>query len=171
MTSVDGSSAKIRLALLARDHKKSKTAAATFSNSLPGNTWQAKLFVTRSHGCRFLAQQPQRGTESTMIKAGPWTTLVPGIGTASAAPSETNALRPICLENESLSTAHWRSSHRFAPRTALSIYSLREIPSLAARCFINLLARRDSFICIRTFPVRGRPRGRFFAAFCTPRGS
>ena len=51
---------------------------------------------------------------------------------------------------------------------ALSMYSLREMPSLAARRFIKLLARHDSFTCIRTFPVRGRPRGRFFAAFCTP---
>jgi hypothetical protein len=61
------------------------------------------------------------------------------------------------------------SDHICESKTARSIYSLREIPSLVALCLINLLAWGDSLICIRTFPVRGRPRGRFFVAFCTPR--
>jgi len=88
-------------------------------------------------------------------------------------PNEGNRYKDILLDHINPGipgTAHKRSSYRFAAKMAFSIYSLKVIPSLAARCLINLLARRDSFICIRTFPVLGRPRERFFAGFCTPRG-
>src|SRR6266481_4038518 len=92
MTSVDGSSAKIRLTLLAREPKKSKTAAATCSNSLPGNTCKQNYSSLAAGAVAFLAQQPQRGTESTMIKAGSCATLVAAIGTASAAPFQVKGL-------------------------------------------------------------------------------
>jgi len=98
-----------------------------------------------------LSKHQRHGLSSCACPRGINNTCIPSnAGSAAAVPMHRSA-----------------TCHRVARNTALSTYSLSEIPSLVASSLINLLAWLDSFTCIRTFPVRGRPRGRFFAAFFT----